>query len=1021
MQSAGSRRGGSAGDSGSVTPFKSSRPASRSAYAPEGAEHTDSRLSSPRVHVPRHLKPIMTVEISAARVQHLQMAHAHSDALYDLPKTHIYFEKFGLLSDQDRMQATTARNFPEYIESIISDIPDRNLISVPEEFAQKMRADECLRDQLYTYNGALWRIYQDTMAQLHQDSVFAQQQYQDRVHEFFELEPEAMTLRSRGHSSRPHSADPRIPTPAPESQHQSLPKRTHSASRRRIPVSEHNRRENISMVKELLDAIIEDAIEAAEVCPAASDSVTNPDFGKHPERMQELASTGESEAVERAETTVAYERQELLVAEAAEAPPIPAALVQTREATRSPEEPVDSDESMDDHALHTTETIPEVDVHASSPIVDEEEKFAAVIIDVTIDWVDSSTPKKKQTPKVQVSKNGTFLSTHETKAESKKPDADESSSPLAWLPTNRWGGEEQSAKMDQVLERASGKAGSSASSVNDPIDKPSGLGKLSGRVRTRGKIVNTTRRAMPRKAGASARVAAGDDVVGQVFKMCDGGSNTDRLMVLTSFVRRDENNLPTPNLYEGEFFGHRPRSDPVRELLNRKCLYVCEQTTVYASSSLYSTDGDIPVVYDSFHSLPTKVKPCIVSFPESYKNDLGRTRSCGLKGSVKVERGQRRAHISVLPFTPTEKLKKFPDQRGRTVSSERGAGQDEKLEKEHATDVNTWRGDLKAKLRHAREAEMAAIKAAAEASCLSYGANRRSLKMPAPATKGPLWPMEPAAPAAAASVPRVPPLLLKPGSPVNNDDFSSTHVHLHEEERSEEKTDLKENRPTSSPASSQSCRSTFISTDEKASLSPVAPLTLPRMRWQADLHQEHREVELDWLEASPLSLLAKEMEQEGSKRASVARSISARRPSPRARWQEDVARPRTNGALSARLPRGGTSESRVQTNLPHERGVRSARAHQRTGLAITHLGKMENQWFERQEEPNSHGGATTARTQEPPAKRAWKTSAEIGRLADWPRRTRAVHQVDPSLATYSATKLNMAEHTNDKVGRCVFA
>jgi hypothetical protein len=981
----------------------------------------------------------MTMEISVARVQHPQMAQAHSDALYDLPKTHIYFEKvkpFALLSDHDRMQAT-ARNFPEYIESII-DIPDRNLISIPEELAQKMRADECLRDQLYTYNGALWRIYQDTMAQQHQDSVFTQQQhYQDRVHEFFDLEPEAMKLWSRGHSSRPHSADPRIPTPSPESQHQSLPERTHSASRRLMPVSEHNRREDISMVKELLDAIIEDAIEAAEACPAASDSVTNPDSGTHPERMQELAFTGEteSEAVERAETTVAYKRQELLVAEAAETPPIPAALVQTREATRSPEQPVNSDESMDDQALHTTETIPEADVHASSPIVDEAEKCGAAIIDltdlpdrcaecgaeiidITIDWEDSSKHNQKQPPKVQVrdSKYGTFLSTHEIKAESKKPDAHERSSPLAWLPTNRWGGEEQLAKMEQVLERASGKAGSAASSVNDPMDQPSGLGKLSGRVRTRGRILNNIRRAMPRKAGASAMVAAGDDAVGQVFKMCDGGSNTDRLMVLTSFVRRDENNLPKPDLCEGEFFRHRTLSDPVRELLNRKSLYVCEHTTVYASSSLYSTDGYIPVVYDSFRSLPTKVKPCSLSFPESYKNDLGRTRSCGLKGSVKGERGQRRAHISVLPLAPTEKLKKVHDQRG---SFERGAGQDEKLEKEHATDVKTWRGDLKAKLRHAREAELAAIKAAANASCLSYGANRHSLKMPAPATQGPLWPMEPAAP---ASVPRVPPLLLKQGSPVNNDDFSSTHVHLHEEERSEEMTDLKENRPTSSPASSQSCRSTFISMDEKASLSPVAALTMPRMRWQADLHQEHRQLDLNWLEASPLSLLAKEMEQEGSKRASVfARSNSARRPSPRAQWQEDVARPRTNGALSARLPRGGTSESRVQTNLPHERGVRSARAHLRTGLAITHLGKMENQWLERQEEPNSLGGATTSRTQEPPATRAWKTSAEIGRLADCPRRTRAVHQVDPSLATYSATKRNMAEHTNDKVGRCVFA
>ena len=211
--------------------------------------------------------------------------------------------------------------------------------------------------------------------------------------------------------------------------------------------------------------------------------------------------------------------------------------------------------------------------------------------------------------------------------------------------------------------------------------------------------------------------------------------------------------------------------------------------------------------------------------------------------------------------------------------------------------------------------------------------------------------------------------------------------------------------------------------DEKVSLSPVAPLTLPRMQWQADVDQEHREVELDWLEASPLSLLAKEMEQEGSKRASVfARSNSARRPSPRARWQEDVARPRTHDALSARLPRRGTYESGFKTNLPIERGIRSARAHLRTGLAISHLGKIENQWLERQKEPNSHEGATTSRTdpEEPPATRAWKTSAEIGRLADCPRRTRAVHQVDPSLATYSATKRNMAEHTNDKVGRCVF-
>lgn len=80
--------------------------------------------------------------------------------IHDVPDTYIFmeiFEPFGP-SCMRQKQTVSAEAFPTYITSIITDIPDRNLIYIPDVFAQKLRASGPVHDKIFSHRGLTWRM-----------------------------------------------------------------------------------------------------------------------------------------------------------------------------------------------------------------------------------------------------------------------------------------------------------------------------------------------------------------------------------------------------------------------------------------------------------------------------------------------------------------------------------------------------------------------------------------------------------------------------------------------------------------------------------------------------------------------------------------------------------------------------------------------------------------------------------------------------------------------------------------------
>jgi hypothetical protein len=83
---------------------------------------------------------------------HVSEEHRLEVCLCDDDDTHIFFETVEAPEDRVPMP------FPQYIEDIITQIPNRTLIYVPRVFASHLRKTERLHDKLYMHDRKCWRM-----------------------------------------------------------------------------------------------------------------------------------------------------------------------------------------------------------------------------------------------------------------------------------------------------------------------------------------------------------------------------------------------------------------------------------------------------------------------------------------------------------------------------------------------------------------------------------------------------------------------------------------------------------------------------------------------------------------------------------------------------------------------------------------------------------------------------------------------------------------------------------------------